>query len=254
YRISAKLGYGTFSTVWLVRDLVAKRTVAVKISGCATSSEVAILKRLRTFTAESPAVLQLWDSFTGSSGNGIHQVIVTEPVILLERFLKLRGIKANTCSLVPQALEGLAFSYEHGIAHRDLYSSNIRVAVPDLDSFSEVDIWERAGPPTILPLVTADPAYDATSFPPYLMTTFDLGKVLERDVPEFLTREPRVRILDLGWTVRSPTIPAYAPPEVTFPMVARGNRDAPWHRSTDIWSMACTVRLLDDASFRFRTV
>ncbi|KAJ7627554.1 kinase-like domain-containing protein [Mycena polygramma] len=252
YRISAKLGYGTFSTVWLARDLVAKRTVAVKIiqaSEYATSSEVAILKRLRTSTAESPAVLQLLDSFKVTSGNGIHQAIVTEPVILLERFLKLRGIKVNTRSLVRQALEGLAFIHERGIAHGDLYPSNIGVAVPDLDSFSEVDIWEMGGPPTILPLVTDDPAYDATSFPPYLMTTLDLGELLERDVPGFLAREPRVRILDLGCAYfaeegpspRSPTPAAYAPPEVAFPMIAHGNRDAPWDRSADIWSMACSI-------------
>ncbi|KAJ6484364.1 kinase-like domain-containing protein [Mycena vitilis] len=269
YRISTKLGHGSYSTVWLARDLVAKRTVAVKIvqaSAYATSREVAILRHLRTPIPDPPAVLQLLDSFTVTSGNGIHQAIVTEPVILLERFLKLRDIKVDTRRLVRQALEGLAFIHERGIAHGgqsrgvsssslgltaipDLYPSNIGVVVPDLDNFSEVDIWERGGPPTILPLVTFDPAHDATSYPPYLTTSLDLGKLLERDAPGFLTREPRVRILDLGSYIAEdgPSPPchtphAYASPEVTFPRVVHGIRDAPWDRSADIWSLACTVR------------
>ncbi|KAJ6499537.1 kinase-like domain-containing protein [Mycena vitilis] len=255
YRISAKLGYGSYSTVWLARDLVAKRTVAVKIiqaSEYATSREVAILKRLRTFTPDSPAVLQLLDSFAVTSGNGIHQVIVTEPVILLQRFLKLHGIKVDTRSLVRQALEGLAFIHERGIAHGDLYPSNIGVAIPDLDGLSEVDIWQMGGAPTIVPLVTYDPAYSAASFPPYLATALDLGELLESDVPGFLTREPRVRILDLGCAYfaeegLSPqchTPHSYAPPEVIFPMIVHGTRDAPWDRRADIWSLACTVNTI----------
>jgi hypothetical protein len=82
--------------------------------------------------------------------------------------------------------------------HPDLYPSNIGVAIPDLDSFSEVDIWDMCGPPTIVPLVAYDPAHDVTSFPPYLTHAIDLGELLVSDVPGFTAREPRVRILDLG--------------------------------------------------------
>ncbi|KAJ7627537.1 kinase-like domain-containing protein [Mycena polygramma] len=265
YRISAKLGYGSYSTVWLAHDLGAKCTVAVKIvraSEYATCREVAILKRLRTSAPKLPAVLQLLDSFTVSSGNGVHQVIVTEPVILLERFLKLRGIKVNTRSLVRQALEGLAFIHERGIAHGDLYPNNIGVAVPDLDSFSEVDIWSRSGPPNIVPLLARDRAHDPTSYPAYLTNSLDLGELLERDVPGFLAREPRVRILDLGCAYFAEEGPSprchsplsYAPPEVTFPMMAHNNRDAPWDRSADIWSMACTINDIANGLVLFRHI
>jgi hypothetical protein len=117
-------------------------------------------------------------------------------------------------SLVRQALEGLAFIHERGIAHGgespvisnflssqplpDLYPSNIGVVIPDLDSFSEVDIWDKGGPPTIVPLVAYDPAYDVASFPPYLTHALNLKELLVSDVPDFTAREPRVRILDLG--------------------------------------------------------
>ncbi|KAJ6616054.1 kinase-like domain-containing protein [Mycena sp. CBHHK59/15] len=258
YRISAKLGHGSYSTVWLARDLVARRTVAIKIvraSESATSRETAILKHLRTPISDPPAVLQLLDSFTVTSANGIHQALVTEPVILLQHLLKLPGIQVNTRSLVRQALEGLAFIHERGIAHGgdsqphpDLYPSNIGVAIPDLDSFSEVDIWDMCGPPTIVPLVAYDPAHDVASFPPYLTHAVDLGELLVSDVPGFAAREPHVRILDLGsyFAEESPSPPchtplSYAAPEVAFPMIAHGNRDAPWDRRADIWALGCTI-------------
>ncbi|KAJ6569261.1 kinase-like domain-containing protein, partial [Mycena capillaripes] len=245
YRISAKLGYGSYSTVWLGRDLEARRTVAVKIvraSESATSSETAILKHLRTPISDPPAVLQLLDSFRVTSANGIHQALVTEPVILLQRLLKLPCIKVNTRSLVRQALEGLSFIHECGVAHG---GDNIGVAVPDLDSFSEVDLWARCGPPTIVPLVACDPAHDAASFPPYLTDALDLGELLMSVVPGFSTREPRVRILDLGCAYFAEESPprchtpiSYAAPEVSFPMIAHGNRDAPWDRRA---AMGCTI-------------
>ncbi|KAJ7237295.1 kinase-like domain-containing protein [Mycena haematopus] len=255
YRICAKLGYGSYSTVWLARDLVARRTVAVKIvqaSESSTSCEAAILKHLCTGPiSDPPGVLQLLDSFTLTSANGIHQALVTEPVILLQDLLKLPGasVESNTRSLVRQALEALAFIHQRGIAHGDLYPSNIGAAIPDLDSFSEVDIWNMCGPPTIIPLVACDPAYDMASFPPYLTDVINLGELLISKVPGFAAREPRVRILDLGCAFLEDGSPSpayktprsYAAPEVAFPMIAHNNRDAPWDRRADIWAMGCTL-------------
>ncbi|KAJ7259883.1 kinase-like domain-containing protein [Mycena rebaudengoi] len=252
YRISAKLGYGSYSTVWLARDFVAGRTVAIKIvqaSESATSREAAILKRLRAPISDSPAVIQLLDSFTLTSANGIHQALVTEPVILLEHLRNFPGLQINMRSLVRQALEGLAFIHERGIAHGDLYPSNIGVAVPNLDAFSENDIWYMDGAPEIVPLVPSDPAHDPASFPPYLTQTMDLRRFLVSKVPGFAAREPRVRILDLGcgyFAEESPsprchTPLCYAAPEVAFPILAHSNRDAPWDRRADIWAMGCTI-------------
>ncbi|KAJ7218178.1 kinase-like domain-containing protein [Mycena rebaudengoi] len=167
--------------------------------------------------------------------------------------------------LIRQVLEGLAFIHERGIAHGDesriissfrgsqplpdLYPSNIGVAIPDLDAFSENDIWDMDGPPTIAPLVPSDQAHDAASFPPYLTNAIDLRQFLARKVPGFAAREPRVRILDLGcgyFAEESPspqchTPLSYAAPEVAFPIMAHGNRDAPWDRRADIWAMGCTI-------------
>ncbi|KAJ7282634.1 kinase-like domain-containing protein [Mycena rebaudengoi] len=263
YRISAKLGYGSYSTVWLARDFVAghTRTVAIKIvraSESATSREAAILKRLRTPISDPPAVIQLLDSFTLTSANGIHQALVTEPVILLEHLNNFPGLQVNTRSLVRQALEGLAFIHERGIAHGDLYMSNIGVAIPDLDAFSENDLWFMDGAPEIVPVVPSDPR-EPGSFPPYLTQTMDLRQFLVRKVPGFAAREPRVRILDLGcgyFAEESPsprchTPLSYAAPEVAFPIMAHDNRDAPWDRRADIWALGCTIYQIAAGRFLF---
>ncbi|KAJ7259885.1 kinase-like domain-containing protein [Mycena rebaudengoi] len=248
YRISAKLGHGSYSTVWLARDLVAGRTVAVKIvraSESATSREAAILKRLRTTISDPPAVIQLLDSFTLTSANGTHQALVTEPVILLEQLRNFPGLRINTRSLIRQALEGLVFIHERGIAHG---GDNIGVAVPDLDLFSENELWHMDGAPDTVPLVPSDPAHDPASFPPYLTQAMDLRRFLVSKVPGFAAREPRVRILDLGCyfaeesqSPRCHTPLCYAAPEVAFPKLAHGNRDAPWDRRADIWALGCTI-------------
>ncbi|KAF7351540.1 Protein kinase domain-containing protein [Mycena sanguinolenta] len=249
YRIVAKLGYGSYSTVWLARDLVAKRTVAVKIvraSETETSREAAILERLRVSPPlTDPAVLQLLDSFKVTSANGTHQVLVTELAIRLTDVLKLPRIEVNTRNIVRQVLEGLAFIHERGVVHGDLYPDNIGATV-DLDSLSEIDIWERCGPPTIVPLVAYDPARDAASFPPHLTYGPDLDGLWKKG---FTPREPHVRILDLGCAYLAEQSPsprchtprAYMAPEVLFPTIAHDNRDAQWDWRADIWAMGCTI-------------
>ncbi|KAJ7039123.1 hypothetical protein C8F04DRAFT_1392581 [Mycena alexandri] len=128
----AKLGHGSYSTFWLARDWGAKRTVA-----------------LRTPLSDPPAVLQLMDSFTLASVNGIHQALVAEPVILQQDLLKL-PIKPSKAFLSSISAES---SME-----ANLYPSNVGVAIPDLD--------------------TRDPALDGASFPPYLPTATDLRPLI----------------------------------------------------------------------------
>ncbi|KAJ7888927.1 hypothetical protein B0H14DRAFT_2336983, partial [Mycena olivaceomarginata] len=94
YRIIFKLGYGSFSTVWLARDrqldLIGHgRNVALKIvaaESTAQTQEADILERLRArnpTAGQQPNVIQLLDSFEHTSANGIHQVLLTETVLPL---------------------------------------------------------------------------------------------------------------------------------------------------------------------------
>ncbi|KAJ6554520.1 kinase-like domain-containing protein [Mycena capillaripes] len=202
YRVAAKLGWGSYATVWLARDIVGSKTVALKIIEAASSqgsSEAAILERLRAPPSVEPLVLQLLDAFTVTSPNGVHQVLVTESVMLLHDYLCLPGRGMMTRDLVCQLVEGVAFMHARGIAHGDFHPRNIGVALPELDAFSEVMLWEQIGTPDIIPLLAYDPARDPASFPPYIWEALDLRDFFTNEVPNFATRgPPRVRILDLG--------------------------------------------------------
>ncbi|KAJ6459021.1 kinase-like domain-containing protein [Mycena sanguinolenta] len=261
YRIATKLSHGSHSTVWLAEDLKASRAVAVKIvdaSESATSREEAILKHLCTTRSDTPAVLQLLDSFETEGVNGMHLVLVTEPVILLPHLLKLPAVKGNLRNIARQALEGLAFIHERGVVHRDLRPDNLGVAIPNLDSFSADDIWTRTGPPEVFPLVARDPAHDTASFPPYLTQAMD-GEDLVTEVPEFAAREPCLRIMDFGCAsfARKPPSPSprcpdalsYLAPEIAFPRIAHDNLDG-WR--VDIWSMGCTLYRIASGGLLFR--
>ncbi|KAJ6520598.1 kinase-like domain-containing protein, partial [Mycena vulgaris] len=247
YRISAKLGYGAFATVWLAHDAVKRRIV--EASQTQETHERAILERLRAPSGSAPpGVLQLRDSFRLRSVNGVHDVLVTETVILLHHLLKLPGLKTSMRSLVRQVVEGLAFIHARGVAHGDLSPNNLGVAIPELETFSSVDIWESWGLPAITPLVAFDGARDPASFPPYLSYSMDLKRFLLARAPGFITREPRVCILDLGryFTEDSPSprcnAPiSFAPPEVVFPRLAHSATNDSWDHRADIWSLATTI-------------
>ncbi|KAF8136804.1 kinase-like domain-containing protein, partial [Mycena galopus ATCC 62051] len=120
YRILAKLGYGAFSTVWLARDRVSNRNVALKIieaEQTPKNTELAILQRLRTADTDQPRIIQLLDVFEQTSPNGVHQVLVMEPVHPLdfERYTTFRP--RITREVVRQLVEGLASIHSLGIAH-----------------------------------------------------------------------------------------------------------------------------------------
>ncbi|KAJ7136980.1 hypothetical protein C8R44DRAFT_869063 [Mycena epipterygia] len=157
YRIAAKLGRGSSSTVWMVRDSVEKNMATVKLvqaSDSTTSMEAAILEHLRapSVDSEAPPVLQLRDSF------------------------KLRT-PAETSE------------------DPNLHPSNIGVAVSELDAFTEIDIWNSVGSPYVAPVVTYDPDHDPASFPPYITHSLDLGDFLRLFAPSFLVREPLICVL-----------------------------------------------------------
>ncbi|KAL8683746.1 MAG: hypothetical protein Q9224_006656 [Gallowayella concinna] len=86
YRIVHKLGWGSYSTVWLARDSTLNRYVALKIVVAAVSkdsTESRILRHLRKFNGDnepgSGFILSLLDDFYIDGPNGRHLCLVTEP-------------------------------------------------------------------------------------------------------------------------------------------------------------------------------
>ncbi|KAJ7238606.1 kinase-like domain-containing protein, partial [Mycena rebaudengoi] len=263
YRIIAKLGYGAYSTVWLAHDRIAKRNVALKIVEARTSSsnELNILQRLKAPDTEEPHVVQLLNAFEHTSPNGRHQVLVMEPVHPFDLFGCQAFRPVITREALRQTIDALAFIHSHGIAHGDLHPGNFGFAVPEVERFSFVDIWNLTGPPEVLAILHTS-SDNLESFPQHLCSKIDLGTLLLRGAPEFKQRPLSMRILDLGNAYivgecppRAITPITYAAPEVAFAQRALNDLDASWDRRSDIWSLAVCIYALacSHPIFEFRS-
>jgi hypothetical protein len=131
YTVIHKLGHGGFATVWLARDKIRQRYVALKILAARLSRdcpEVEILRRLRS-SKESMGkafVMSMLDHFWIDGPNGHHLCVVSEvggPSIkqfnecpgLTSGSRRLRGEVARKVAL--QATEGLAYIHSTGTVH-----------------------------------------------------------------------------------------------------------------------------------------
>jgi len=139
YTVIHKLGHGGFATVWLARDKIRERYVALKILAARLSRdcpEVEILRRLRN-SEESLGkafVMSMLDHFWIHGPNGHHLCVVSEvggPSIkqfnecpgLKNGSRRLRGEVARKVAL--QATEGLAYIHSTGTVHGGVCRGNL---------------------------------------------------------------------------------------------------------------------------------
>jgi len=86
YRVIHKLGWGGYSTTWLVRDSLKNRNVVLKVARADAStksrpSEKDILRTLATLSNTHPGyahLVQLLDAFEVRGPNGRHECLVLE--------------------------------------------------------------------------------------------------------------------------------------------------------------------------------
>lgn len=132
YRVLHKLGYGTFSTVWLARDYIKNRYVALKVITAAASrlsSEAKIRRHLRDGKTGHPGhsyVLALLDEFLIDGPNGRHLCLVSEvigaSIGAWKEATRLRMLPIQTArDVTPQIALGLAYIHSCGILHGGQY-------------------------------------------------------------------------------------------------------------------------------------
>jgi serine/threonine-protein kinase SRPK3 len=137
YHVVHKLGHGGFATVWLARDHVRQRYVALKILASKLSRdcpEVEILRRLKSSSEHGgkPYVMSMLDHLWIHGPNGQHLCIVSEvggPSI--KQFNDCAGQSSGTRRLrasvarkvALEATEGLAYIHSTGIVHGGKYCS-----------------------------------------------------------------------------------------------------------------------------------
>ncbi|KAG6101340.1 hypothetical protein E4U30_002347 [Claviceps sp. LM220 group G6] len=207
YQIMLKLGHGAFATVWLARDLVEKRYVAVKV-GLGSDKplpdrEAEILSQIRETGPGKHGyerVIELLDVFIVEGPNGFHQCLVTEVVSPLSD-QDTRRHCSGSFDVVRQIVEGFAFLHGEGIVHGDPHVGNFGIALPQLEQFEEDDIVEFFGTPDIVPVVHWDPNFPLNSTPPYLVHSVSIGYFLQKR-KAFSAGSVTAKILDFGRAYR----------------------------------------------------
>lgn len=159
YVIIRKLGWGHFSTVWLSRDNISGKHVALKVVRSAAHytetavDEIKLLSRIVKANPSHPGrkhVVSLLDSFEHKGPNGTHVCMVFE--VLGENLLGLikrwnhRGIPMPLVKqITKQVLLGLDYMHrECGIIHTDLKPENVLVEIGDVEQIVQTYVKEEA--------------------------------------------------------------------------------------------------------------
>jgi serine/threonine-protein kinase SRPK3 len=154
-----KLGWGHFSTVWLSRDNISGKHVALKVVRSAAHytetavDEIKLLSRIVKANPSHPGrkhVVSLLDSFEHKGPNGTHVCMVFE--VLGENLLGLikrwnhRGIPMPLVKqITKQVLLGLDYMHrECGIIHTDLKPENVLIEIGDVEQIVQTYVKEEA--------------------------------------------------------------------------------------------------------------
>jgi len=132
YEVIARLGSGTFGSVWKVRDLTLSREVALKVLHPHVSSDEQAVHRFRreaqlAAQLAHPAIVPIFDWDT-NGGVSWYTMELAEGGSLAE--LVKRSGKRTLEEIAPQidfVLDGLAAAHAAGIIHRDLKPENILI-------------------------------------------------------------------------------------------------------------------------------
>ena len=139
YTVIHKLGFGTFATVWLVKDSLNENYASLKIivsqasewSENSSSEELRVLQHLQAGEGEGKEyVIQLLDHFEHEGPNGVHLCIVTEvlgPSLASQFFevfpddkLPLEFAKR----FISQATKGVRYLHSRDVVHGDFHPGN----------------------------------------------------------------------------------------------------------------------------------
>jgi serine/threonine-protein kinase len=132
YEVRARLGSGTFGSVWRVRDLTLEREVALKMLHPHIASDDSAVRRFRreaqlAAQLAHPAIVPVFD-WDSNGGVSWYTMELAEGGSLAD--LVERSGPRPLLEVAPQiehVLDGLAAAHANGIIHRDLKPENILI-------------------------------------------------------------------------------------------------------------------------------
>ncbi|KAL2286408.1 hypothetical protein FJTKL_06794 [Diaporthe vaccinii] len=249
YKILHKVGWGGYSTTWAARDRKENRYVAVKVSVSQKSGsrEYQILRAISALP-RGPGrnhVMQMLDHFEETGPNGTHGCLVLEllgpnvPDLIDSSYSDERLPARLAKSVARQALSGVDFLSIHQIGHGDLHARNLAFKIPNLDSLSGQQFYDKMGKPETGLVRRTDglaPEKTVPNVPSYLVRPTSFTK----HIREALRANPFIKIIDFGESFQMPNTPT----QLHTPLVVRAPEclfsDRLDHR-VDLWSMACLL-------------
>lgn len=140
YEIRGVAGYGGMGTVYIARDHVLDRDVAVKVLGLADQkgSRAARLHREAHILArlDHPGIVPIHDSGQLTDGRAFYVMKLVRGR-RLDDWIAERGALADRLGAFSRILEAVAFAHAHGVVHRDLKPENVMVG-----AFGEVYVMD----------------------------------------------------------------------------------------------------------------
>ncbi|KAH7200408.1 serine threonine protein kinase, CMGC group [Fusarium oxysporum] len=235
YQVVGKLGFGASSTVWLARDLDARRHVALKLfinsqsMGQQLDNERKMYKRISASSGKHSgrsAVRELLDSFDVTGPDGSHRCLVHPPLWeSIWTFLNRNPVGRLPPVVLAVTLRRLflALDYLHTeckVIHTDIKGDNIMFGIYDDSVFTAFEEEELSGP-TPRKEVDGRTIYISRELrkpkdygAPVLC---DFGSAVPGDIEHCEDIQPDI----------------YRAPEVIL--------QAPWSYKVDIWNAGCMI-------------
>ncbi|KAL7919624.1 kinase-like domain-containing protein [Trichoderma austrokoningii] len=239
YRILNKLGFGSFSTVWLARDEENKTNVSIKIVVADRSHkhnrELEILQAIKQ--NGDPAhpghghVSHLLNSFYHEGPNGRHLCIVLEflgpkisSIAEMQPNYRLEGRLARRISL--QLLLAVDYLRTCGVAHGDIHIGNVLFQLSNNGTPTIDD-------PRIGKVSKKDGSPNEKGVPDYLVepAEYGYGRGELFDEIQLVDFGESFFISDPPKSIHTPT--SFLPPELVF--------RRPLTEAIDIWNLGCTI-------------
>lgn len=146
YRVIHKLGHGGFSTVWLCRDAMDNRYVAVKVMTADVSPEKLMDLHLMTLDKSAPGAEYIdipKDHFLVEGPNGTHHCLALEllgPRVAPEIWLDLDNPVPILRKFCQQTSRALSFLHANNICHGGKASPDMMLLVANEIQISDLPI------------------------------------------------------------------------------------------------------------------